>query len=69
MRTAEEFAEVGEALDLKKFPYIGGAAPRTNVVRDVVFTTNESPPECASRFAEEVVGFAWCAVAEAFVMW
>ena len=26
--TPEAFAEVGEALHLEKFPYIGGAAPR-----------------------------------------
>ena len=52
--SAEAFAEVAEALTLEKFPYVGGAAPRTNVVRDVVFTTNESPPECPIPFHHEM---------------
>lgn len=52
--TAEGFAAVAEALNLAKFPYVGGAAPRTNVVRDVVFTTNESPPECPIPFHHEM---------------
>lgn len=54
VRKPEDFAAVGEALGLEKFPYIGGAAPRTNVVRDVVFTTNESPPECPIPFHHEM---------------
>ena len=52
--TAEGFAEVAEALNLEKYPYVGGAAPRTNVVRDVVFTTNESPPSEPIPFHHEI---------------
>lgn len=50
----EGFADVSEALNLEKYPYVGGAAPRTNVVRDVVFTTNESPPEKPIPFHHEI---------------
>ena len=50
----EKFAEVAESLGLEKFPYVGGAAPRTNVVRDVVFTTNESPPSEPIPFHHEM---------------
>ena len=52
--TPEEFADVAGALNLQKFPYVGGAAPRTNVVRDVVFTTNESPPSEPIPFHHEM---------------
>ena len=48
------FAGVADALDLQKYPYVGGAAPRTNVVRDVVFTTNESPPSEPIPFHHEI---------------
>jgi D-xylose reductase len=52
--TPEDFADVAEALDLDVFPYVGGAAPRTLVVRDVVFTTNESPPSEPIPFHHEM---------------
>lgn len=52
--SAEGFAAVAEALGLEKYPYVGGAAPRTNVVRDVVFTTNESPPSEPIPFHHEI---------------
>ncbi len=52
--SAEGFAAVAEALHLEKYPYVGGAAPRTNVVRDVVFTTNESPPSEPIPFHHEI---------------
>uniref|UniRef100_A0A0G4H0Q4 TauD/TfdA-like domain-containing protein n=1 Tax=Chromera velia CCMP2878 TaxID=1169474 RepID=A0A0G4H0Q4_9ALVE len=44
IQTPEDFAAFVEALGEENFPYIGGNAVRTNVVRDVVFTANESPP-------------------------
>lgn len=65
MRQPEDFAAVGESLGLQKFPYIGGAAPRTNVVRDVVFTTNESPPECPIPFHHEM---AQCPTPPSYVL-
>ena len=52
--SAEGFAAVADALNLEKYPYVGGAAPRTNVVRDVVFTTNESPPSEPIPFHHEI---------------
>lgn len=52
--SAEGFAEVADALNLESYPYVGGAAPRTNVVRDVVFTTNESPPSEPIPFHHEI---------------
>ena len=52
--SAEGFANVAEALHLTKYPYVGGAAPRTDVVRDVVFTTNESPPSEPIPFHHEI---------------
>ena len=52
--SAEEFALEAEALNLVKYPYVGGAAPRTDVVRDVVFTTNESPPSEPIPFHHEI---------------
>lgn len=52
--SAEGFADVSEALNLVKYPYVGGAAPRTDVVRDVVFTTNESPPSEPIPFHHEI---------------
>ena len=62
---SEQFAEVADALNLKKFPYVGGAAPRTNVVRDVVFTTNESPPSEPIPFHHEM---AQCPTPPKYVM-
>jgi len=50
----EAFANFADGFRLKNFPYVGGAAPRTCVVRDVVFTTNESPPECPIPFHHEM---------------
>jgi len=65
LKSAEDFAQIGEALALEKFPYVGGAAPRTNVVRDVVFTTNESPPECPIPFHHEM---AQCPTPPSYVL-
>lgn len=49
-----DFAIFSESLGLKKYQYIGGAAPRKNIVRDVVFTTNESPPTEPIPFHHEL---------------
>ena len=50
----EDFADAFEGLELQKFPYVGGAAPRHMVVRDVVYTTNESPPSEPIPFHHEM---------------
>ena len=50
----EDFADAFEGLELSKFPYVGGAAPRHMVVRDVVYTTNESPPSEPIPFHHEM---------------
>lgn len=54
LKTPEAFAGAFQTLPLEKFPYVGGAAPRTNVVGDVVFTTNESPPSEPIPFHHEM---------------
>lgn len=40
---APSFQECVDALGMEPLPYVGGAAPRTNVYKHV-FTSNESPP-------------------------
>ncbi|KAJ0075548.1 hypothetical protein Patl1_33975 [Pistacia atlantica] len=44
VKTAKDFNDVVEAFGYDELPYVGGAAPRTNVVGRV-FTANESPPD------------------------
>lgn len=51
--TAEEFNEVVEAFGFEELPYVGGAAPRTNVFGRV-FTANESPPDQKIPFHHEM---------------
>lgn len=41
---AKDFDNFVKATGYNNFPYVGGAAPRTNVVGNV-FTTNEAPPD------------------------
>ncbi|KAF3790029.1 Clavaminate synthase-like protein [Nymphaea thermarum] len=53
VRTAAEFNEVVEAFSWEELPYVGGAAPRTNVVGRV-FTANESPPDQKIPFHHEM---------------
>lgn len=53
LSTAEEFNEVVEAFGFEELPYVGGAAPRTNVVGRV-FTANESPPDRKIPFHHEM---------------
>ncbi|MCO5592327.1 hypothetical protein L7F22_046328 [Adiantum nelumboides] len=51
--TASDFNLVVEAFDRPELPYVGGAAPRTNVVGRV-FTSNESPPDQKIPFHHEM---------------
>lgn len=51
--TASDFNDVVEAFDFDELPYVGGAAPRTNVVGRV-FTANESPPDQKIPFHHEM---------------
>ncbi|XP_065869419.1 clavaminate synthase-like protein At3g21360 [Euphorbia lathyris] len=51
--TASDFNDVVEAFGFEELPYIGGAAPRSNVVGRV-FTANESPPDQKIHFHHEM---------------
>ncbi|XP_030968583.1 clavaminate synthase-like protein At3g21360 [Quercus lobata] len=51
--TASDFNDVVEAFGFEELPYVGGAAPRTNVVGRV-FTANESPPDQKIPFHHEM---------------
>ncbi|PSS09769.1 Clavaminate synthase-like protein [Actinidia chinensis var. chinensis] len=51
--TASDFNDVVEAFGFEELPYVGGAAPRTNVVGRV-FTANESPPDRKIPFHHEM---------------
>ncbi|KAG9449092.1 hypothetical protein H6P81_009057 [Aristolochia fimbriata] len=53
VNTASEFNQVVEAFGYPELPYVGGAAPRTNVVGRV-FTANESPPDKKIPFHHEM---------------
>ncbi|XP_058074151.1 clavaminate synthase-like protein At3g21360 [Magnolia sinica] len=53
VQTASDFNAVVEAFGYEELPYVGGAAPRTNVVGRV-FTANESPPEQKIPFHHEM---------------
>ncbi|XP_039144129.1 clavaminate synthase-like protein At3g21360 [Dioscorea cayenensis subsp. rotundata] len=50
---ALEFNRAVEAFGYEELPYVGGAAPRTNVVGRV-FTANESPPDQKIPFHHEM---------------
>ncbi|XP_037404480.1 clavaminate synthase-like protein At3g21360 [Triticum dicoccoides] len=52
-RTAADFDAAVEAFGYEELPYVGGAAPRTNVVGRV-FTANESPPDQKIPFHHEM---------------
>ena len=58
VNSPSEFNDVVEAFGWEEFPYVGGAAPRTNIVGRV-FTSNESPPDQLIPFHHEMaqVGF------------
>ncbi|KAL0010291.1 hypothetical protein SO802_005399 [Lithocarpus litseifolius] len=53
VNTASDFNNVVEAFGFEELPYVGGAAPRTNVVGRV-FTANESPPDQKIPFHHEM---------------
>ncbi|KAI5602688.1 hypothetical protein POPTR_001G190100v4 [Populus trichocarpa] len=53
VNTAKDFNDVVEAFGFEELPYVGGAAPRTNVVGRV-FTANESPPDQKIPFHHEM---------------
>eukprot|EP00002_Diphylleia_rotans_P006380 TRINITY_DN15763_c0_g1_i1.p1 TRINITY_DN15763_c0_g1~~TRINITY_DN15763_c0_g1_i1.p1 ORF type:complete len:349 (-),score=69.97 TRINITY_DN15763_c0_g1_i1:59-1105(-) len=53
MRTAADFDVFVDGFNFEHLPYVGGAAPRTNVVGRV-FTTNESPPDVPIPFHHEM---------------
>lgn len=50
---AGDFNDVVEAFGFEELPYVGGAAPRSNVVGRV-FTANESPPDQKIPFHHEM---------------
>ncbi|KAJ8433498.1 hypothetical protein Cgig2_018032 [Carnegiea gigantea] len=51
--SAADFNDVVEAFGFEELPYVGGAAPRSNVVGRV-FTANESPPDQKIPFHHEM---------------
>ena len=51
--TTADFDGAMEALGYEELPYVGGAAPRTDVVGRV-FTANESPPDQKIPFHHEM---------------
>ncbi|XP_065615634.1 clavaminate synthase-like protein At3g21360 [Quercus suber] len=53
VNTASDFNDVVEAFGFEELPYVGGAAPRSNVVGRV-FTTNDSPPDQKVPFHHEM---------------
>ncbi|CAL0324102.1 unnamed protein product [Lupinus luteus] len=53
VNTASDFNDVVESFEYEELPYVGGAAPRTNVVGRV-FTANESPPDQKIPFHHEM---------------
>ncbi|KAK9690171.1 hypothetical protein RND81_09G109100 [Saponaria officinalis] len=53
VNSASEFNDVVEAFGFEELPYVGGAAPRSNVVGRV-FTANESPPHQKIPFHHEM---------------
>jgi len=53
VRTAADFDRAVDAFGYEELPYVGGAAPRTNVVGRV-FTANESPPDQKIPFHHEM---------------
>ena len=53
LTTASDFNDAVGAFDFEELPYVGGAAPRTNIVGRV-FTANESPPDQKIPFHHEM---------------
>ncbi|KAF3326779.1 clavaminate synthase-like protein [Carex littledalei] len=57
VQTAADFNQVVESFGYEELPYVGGAAPRTNVTGRV-FTANESPPDQKIPFHHEMAQVA-----------
>jgi hypothetical protein len=53
IHSAEDFSDFVEALGIESLPYVGGAAVRHRVYKEV-HTTNESPPEAPIPFHHEM---------------
>ncbi|CAN1155955.1 Clavaminate synthase-like protein At3g21360 [Linum perenne] len=53
LTAASHFNDLVESFGFQELPYVGGAAPRTNVVGRV-FTANESPPDQKIPFHHEM---------------
>lgn len=51
---AQDFAAMSGSVDCEGYDYIGGAAPRTELVPGLVFTSNESPPDQPIPFHHEL---------------
>mmetsp|Transcript_68016 Transcript_68016/g.142026 ORF Transcript_68016/g.142026 Transcript_68016/m.142026 type:complete len:789 (-) Transcript_68016:105-2471(-) len=54
INTPEDFGAVSGALQCQPYDYVGGAAPRTELVKGLVFTSNESPPDQPIPFHHEL---------------
>jgi len=54
VRGAQDFAAMSGSVDCEGYDYIGGAAPRTELVPGLVFTSNESPPDQPIPFHHEL---------------
>mmetsp|Transcript_59298 Transcript_59298/g.170293 ORF Transcript_59298/g.170293 Transcript_59298/m.170293 type:complete len:774 (-) Transcript_59298:343-2664(-) len=50
----EDFGLMSGALPCEGYDYVGGAAPRTELVKGLVFTSNESPPDQPIPFHHEL---------------
>lgn len=53
IQSAEDFSDFVEALGIESLPYVGGAAVRYRVFKEV-HTTNESPPDAKIPFHHEM---------------
>jgi len=54
VNTAQDFGAMSGALPCEGYDYVGGAAPRTELVPGLVFTSNESPPDQPIPFHHEL---------------
>ena len=54
LSSPQDFCTTVEATGMGNIPYIGGAAVRHNIVKDRVYTTNESPPQEPIPFHHEM---------------
>ena len=54
VQNPQHFYEIVTSLGIENMPYLGGAAVRRNIVGDIVFTANESPPSEPIPFHHEM---------------